>query len=32
MAVQLARRVDFPMIDSAQIAYFPRIYDLAHRF
>ena len=32
MAVQLSRRVDFPMIDSAQIAYFPRIYDLAHRF
>ena len=32
MAVQLARRVDYPMLDNANIAYFPRIYDLAHRF
>ena len=32
MAVQLSRRVNFPMMDSAQNAYFPRIYDLAHRF
>ena len=32
MAVTLSRRVDYPMIDSANIAYYPRIYDLAHRF
>ena len=32
MAVQLTRRVDYPMLDNANIAYFPRIYDLAHRF
>ncbi len=32
VAVNLSRRVDYPMIDSANIAYFPRIYDLAHRF
>ncbi len=32
MAVTLYRRVDYPMIDSANIAYYPRIYDLAHRF
>ncbi|MBP03372.1 MAG: hypothetical protein CMA72_01090 [Euryarchaeota archaeon] len=32
MAVKLARRVDYPMLDNANIAYFPRIYDLAHRF
>ena len=32
MAVNLQRRVDYPMLDSANIAYFPRIYDLAHRF
>ena len=32
MAVILCRRVDYPMIDSANIAYYPRIYDLAHRF
>ncbi len=32
MAVTLYRRVDYPMIDSASIAYYPRIYDLAHRF
>ena len=32
MAVTLERRVDYPMIDNANIAYYPRIYDLAHRF
>ncbi|MBT60550.1 MAG: hypothetical protein CMA63_03225 [Euryarchaeota archaeon] len=32
MAVHLSRRVDFSMLDSAGIAYFPRIYDLSHRF
>ena len=32
MAVRLSRRVDFPMLDLAGIAFYPRIYDLAHRF
>lgn len=32
MAVHLERRVDFPMLDMAGIAFYPRIYDLAHRF
>ena len=32
MAVQLSRRVDFPMIDMAGVSYYPRIYDLAYRF
>ena len=32
MAVQLSRRVDFPMLDMAGIAFYPRIFDLAHRF
>jgi YbgC/YbaW family acyl-CoA thioester hydrolase len=32
MAVQLSRRIDFPMLDMAGIAFYPRIYDLAHRF
>ena len=32
MAVELSRRVDYPMLDGANIAYYPRIYDLAHRF
>ena len=32
VAVTLERRVDYPMIDNANIAYYPRIYDLAHRF
>ena len=32
MAVQLTRRVDYAMLDGANIAYFPRIFDLAHRF
>lgn len=31
MAVRSRRRVDFPMIDAAGIAYYPRIYDLCHR-
>jgi YbgC/YbaW family acyl-CoA thioester hydrolase len=32
MAVRLTRRVDFPMLDMAGIAFYPRIFDLAHRF
>ena len=32
MATYLSRRVDFPMVDMANVAYYPRIYDLAHRF
>jgi len=32
MTVQLTRRVDFPMLDLAGIAFYPRIFDLAHRF
>tara|TARA_B100000287_G_scaffold364199_1_gene358298 strand:+ start:90 stop:503 length:414 start_codon:yes stop_codon:yes gene_type:complete len=32
MSVKLTRRVDFPMVDLAGIAFYPRIYDLAHRF
>lgn len=32
MAVRLQRGVDFPMVDLANIAYYPRIFDLAHRF
>ena len=32
MAVELSRRVDYPMLDGANIAYYPRIFDLAHRF
>ncbi|MDB2335869.1 thioesterase family protein [Candidatus Poseidonia alphae] len=31
MAVVIERSVEFPMVDLANIAYFPRIYDLAHR-
>ncbi|MGB0617245.1 MAG: acyl-CoA thioesterase [Candidatus Poseidoniaceae archaeon] len=31
MAVTVKRRVDFPMVDMANITYYPRIYDLAHR-
>ena len=31
MAVTVRRRVDFPMVDMANITYYPRIYDLAHR-
>ena len=32
MSVRLTRRVDFPMLDMAGIAFYPRIFDLAHRF
>ena len=32
MAVQVKRGVDFPMVDLANIAYYPRIFELAHRF
>ena len=32
MAVQVKRGGDFPMVDLANIAYYPRIFDLAHRF
>ena len=32
MAVQVKRGVAFPMVDWANIAYYPRIFDLAHRF
>ena len=32
MAVELQRRVDFPMIDLAQVVYYPEYFDLAHRF
>ena len=32
MAVKLTRRVDFPMLDMAVIAFYPRNFDLAHRF
>ncbi|MDC0555226.1 acyl-CoA thioesterase [Euryarchaeota archaeon] len=27
-----SRRIDFPMVDSAGIVYYPRFWDLAHRF
>ena len=26
------RRIDFPMVDLAKIVYYPRFWDLAHRF
>ena len=26
------RRVDFPMVDLAKIVYYPRFWDMAHRF
>ena len=32
MAIELQRRVDFPMIDLAQVVYYPEYFDLAHRF
>ena len=32
MPVMLRRRVDFPMIDLAQVVYYPVYFDLAHRF
>jgi 4-hydroxybenzoyl-CoA thioesterase len=31
MAVVVERGVDFSMIDMANVAYYPRIYDLAHK-
>ena len=32
MALVSERRVDFPMVDLAKIVYYPRFWDLAHRF
>ncbi len=32
MAIELSRRVDFPMIDPAEVVYYPEYWDLAHRF
>ena len=32
MAIELQRRVDFPMIDLAEVVYYPEYFDLAHRF
>ena len=32
MAFVSHRRVDFPMVDLAKIVYYPRFWDLAHRF
>ena len=32
MGVTLYRMVDYPIIDSANFAYYLRIYDLTHRF
>ncbi len=32
MAVELSRRVDWPMIDPAHVVYYPVYWDLAHRF
>ena len=32
MAVTFTRPVEFAMLDGANIAYYPRIYDLSHRF
>jgi YbgC/YbaW family acyl-CoA thioester hydrolase len=32
MAVQLSRRVDWPMLDIAGVVYYPQYWDLAHRF
>lgn len=32
MVFTSSRRVDFPMVDLAGIAYYPRFWDLAHRF
>ncbi|MGB1099080.1 MAG: hypothetical protein ACPG34_07375, partial [Poseidonia sp.] len=31
MAVAIQRRVEFSMIDMANVAYYPRIFDLAHK-
>ena len=32
MAMEFQRSVEFSMVDLANIAYYPRIFDLAHRF
>jgi len=32
MAVTFSRPVEFSMLDGANIAYYPRIFDLAHKF
>ena len=32
MSLELSRRVDWPMIDPAQVVYYPVYWDLAHRF
>ena len=32
MAFTSSRRIDFPMVDLAGIVYYPRFWDLAHRF
>lgn len=32
MAFISQRRIDFPMVDLAKIVYYPRFWDLAHRF
>ncbi|HIF04247.1 MAG TPA: acyl-CoA thioesterase [Candidatus Poseidoniales archaeon] len=32
MAIELSRRVDFPMVDMAKVVYYPEYFDLAHRF
>jgi len=32
MVLELERTVEFSMVDLANIAYYPRIFDLAHRF
>ena len=32
MSLELSRRVDWPMIDPAQVVYYPVYRDLAHRF
>ena len=32
MVMELERTVEFSMVDLANIAYYPRIFDLAHRF
>ena len=32
MSFTSSRRIDFPMVDLAGIAYYPRFWDLAHRF
>ena len=32
MAVSFSRRIDFPMVDMAEIVFYPVYWDLAHRF